>query len=30
MPKMGHPVSPGVDYEFMPNWNKPYTGEAHG
>lgn len=30
MPKMGHPVSPGVDYEFMPNWNMPYTGEAHG
>lgn len=29
MPQMGHQVTPGVDYEFMPNWQKPYTAEAH-
>lgn len=25
-PELAHWVSPGVDYEFIPNWNVPYTG----
>ena len=29
MPQMGHQVTLGVDYEFMPNWKKPYKAEAH-
>ena len=29
MPQMGHQVTPGVDYVFMPNWTMPYVGEAH-
>ncbi len=24
-----HWVTPGIDYEFMPNWDAPYTGEPH-
>ncbi len=30
MPEMvGHYVTPGIDYEFMPNWSRPYPGEDH-
>lgn len=30
MPDMvAHEVTPGIDYEFMPNWDEPYTGEPH-
>lgn len=24
-PEFGHPVTPGVDYDFMPNYTMPYT-----
>ena len=24
-PEFSHAVTPGVDYEFAPNWNMPYS-----
>ncbi len=25
----GHEVTPGIDFEFMPNYDEPYEGEPH-